>query len=163
MNEVLSATDGLVNAIWYCGANDCDYPITITEAVNYQSRLIFRNPPPPPLAARIAIIGIICSTDFQLHPEPENNAASVGQCQVFLRDPHPTDGITDFEQGWRQIQLLLRAIAPTAGDAPLRSVLPVHEDTHLVALTHTLFRVSLTDLFRINTINNFSHVAQVRT
>lgn len=145
MNEVLSATDGLVNAIWYTGANDCDYPITLTEAVRYQSNIMFRNPPPPPVAARICIIGLICSADFQLHPGDDEPTAGVGQCQLFLRDPHPSDDQTDFERGWRHLHMLMHAIAPTAGDVPFQTVLPVHDDTRLIALSHTLFQVSITD------------------
>lgn len=143
MAHNIDAAAGMMGAAWYTASATCDYAVTTAQAAQHVNTIFTTEPTPPPTAARIAFIGLVCSTDLQLHPDPDEPLDSFSQSHLIFRDPTPSDGDTNFKRAWRHIDLFMRTIAPTVNAEAIANVLRMDGDTHLIALSHTFFQVSV--------------------
>lgn len=150
MAHSVDASTGMMGAAWYTASATCDYAVTAAQANQHATNLFTPQTTLPPTGARIGFIGLVCSTDLQLHPETSETAESFSQSHLIFGDPSTSDGDTDFKRAWRHIDFFMRAISPTVTTESIRNVLRMEQDRPLIALSHTFFQVRDTDRGRIN-------------
>lgn len=146
------ASDNNRSHRWHMGdPSGTNYLISHCSYLAYRHHAQYsgRNKPPPPPAARFAVIGDLTVRHFDFLPDSNwspipaaGRTSTFGRATAILQDPQPENKQSDFKKAWAQLVALAACpLPPTYAISQSQSFFSVHRGVPSFILSHCFLQV----------------------